>query len=184
MKITSIEKFNSNLKIETERLLLRPFTLDDLDSFALICADPEVMRFIGKGKPLDKQTVEQQMVAWMALYKEQGFGLLALTLKENKKLLGFCGLLRQTVDEELYIELGYRLARNAWSKGIATEAAQAMRDYAFNQLGIEMLISIIQIDNIASKRVAQKVGMHHLKRTYFKEVLVDVFCMKSNLLGH
>ncbi|WP_412755913.1 GNAT family N-acetyltransferase [Legionella bozemanae] len=181
MKTTSVRKFDPNLKIETERLTLRPFTLDDLDRFSLICADPEVMRFIGTGKPLDRETVKQQMMSWIASYKEKGFGLLALTQKDNKKLLGFCGLLQQTVDGELYIELGYRLERNSWSKGIATEAAKAIRDYAFKQLGLAHLISIIQIDNVASKKVAQKVGMDHLKRTYFKDVSVDVFYMKSNL---
>ncbi|MCE0723258.1 MULTISPECIES: GNAT family N-acetyltransferase [Legionella] len=181
MKATSVRTFDPNLKIETERLLLRPFTLADLDHFSLICADSEVMRFIGTGKPLDRETVQQQMMSWIASYKEQGFGLLALTLKDNKNLLGFCGLLEQTVDGELYIELGYRLERASWGKGIATEAAKAIRDYAFKQLGLTHLISIIQIDNIASKKVVQKVGMEHLKRTHFKDVLVDVFHMKSNL---
>lgn len=176
----STSNFDFKFNIETERLLLRPFTINDLDDFALICANPDVMRFIGNGKPLDKETVKEQLLSWIGGYEEQGFGLLALTLKENKKLLGFCGLMRQVVDDETYIELGYRLDRAFWGKGIATEAALAIKKYTVNQLGISNLISIIQVDNIASKKVAQKVGMSHMKQTYFKGILVDVFYLQLN----
>ncbi|NDH08067.1 MAG: N-acetyltransferase [Gammaproteobacteria bacterium] len=180
MQTNSTNNSNHNVKVETKRLLLRPFTLDDLDDFSSICADPEVMRFIGDGKPMDKETVKQRMLSWIALYEEQGFGLLALTLKNNNKLLGFCGLINQIVDGESYIELGYRLDRDFWGQGIATEAARAIRDYAFNQLSLSSLISIIHVDNIASKMVAQKVGMRHMKQALFKDVLVDVFYMQHN----
>jgi ribosomal-protein-alanine N-acetyltransferase len=181
MKQTPASNFNPNLKIETERLLLRPFNLGDLEAFSLICADPEVMRFIGSGKTLEKEAVKQQMLSWIASYEEQGFGLLALILKENEKLLGFCGLMQQIVDDETYIELGYRLDRAFWGKGIASEAAKSIRDYAFNQLDIPYLISIIQVDNIASKMVAEKIGMKYMKQTHFKGVLVNIFHIKSNL---
>lgn len=157
MKTNPIKKFDSNFKLETERLLLRPFTSDDLDDFSFICADPEVMRFIGKGMPLNKDTVKQQILSWIDLYREQGFGLLALTLKDNNKLLGFCGLLQQIVDGEAYIELGCRLDRHFWGRGIATEAAESMKDYAFHQLEISELISKIQVENIVSKRVAKNI---------------------------
>lgn len=168
---------NSNFRLETKRLILRPFNLNDLDAFSVICADPEVMRFIGDGQALDKETVRQRMVSWIASYEERGFGLLAMTLKENKKLLGFCGLLPQEVDGEAHIELGYRLDRNFWGQGIATEAALSVRDYAFKQLGLTYIISIINVDNLTSKKVAQKIGMNHLKRIYFKGILVDVYRM-------
>ena len=171
MKTTPLNKF----KIETERLILRPFTLLDLDDFALICADPEVMRFIGNGKPLGKEAVEELLTWIISQYEELGFGLFAVTLKENNKLLGFCGLIRQIIDDEPYIELGYRLDQAFWGKGIATEAAQSVKDYAFTQLNIANLVSIIHVDNMASKRVAQKVGLNHMKQTNFKGNLVDVF---------
>ncbi|MDP1604566.1 MAG: GNAT family N-acetyltransferase [Legionella sp.] len=165
----------NNFTIETERIILRPFTMNDVDEFAVICADPEVMQFIGTGAPLDKETVQQQMQSWIALYEKQGFGLLALVWKENNRLLGFCGLMQQEVDGQTHIELGYRLEKAFWGKGIATEAALAMRDYALMELSIPELVSIIQLDNIASKNVAKKVGMTHWKRTLFNGVLLDVF---------
>lgn len=166
---------NTSLTIETERLILRPFTPNDLHDFSLICADPEVMRFIGLGKTLDKETVEQQMMSWIASYQEHGFGLLAVTLKDTKRLIGFCGLLPQTVDGKSYLELGYRLERDSWNKGIATEAAKSIKNDARQRLKIPYLISIIHFENFASKNVAQKIGMNLMKKTDFKGIPVDIY---------
>ncbi len=170
-----------NQVIETDRLFLRPFCLDDIEPFAQICANPNVMRFIGDGKPVSVEVIAEKIPEWMALYEKQKYGLMALVLKETNALIGFCGLIHQVVDEMEYIELGYRLDEIYWGKGIATEAAVVVRDYAFNTLAIPMLISIIHHQNEASKRVAKKVGMKLMKQTHFKNVLVDVFCMKSKI---
>lgn len=173
-----------NFKLETKRLILRAFDLDDLNVFALICADPEVMRFIGNGKALEKEATKELLVWIISQYEELGFGLLAVTLKENNKLLGFCGLIRQTIDNETHIELGYRLDSAFWGQGIATEAAHAIKNYAFNQLNIPHLVSIIHVDNMASKQVAQKVGLNHMKQTNFKGNLVDIFKIQNRLASH
>lgn len=172
---------NDSLTFEilTDRLLMRPFNIDDINPFFQICANPEVMRYIGAGTPLDQATVKSQITNWISLYEQQGYGLLALTLKENHQLIGFCGLLHQTVDGEDFIELGYRLDQVFWGKGMATEAALAIKNYALNQLKIPTLISIIHHENIASKNVALKVGMKLMKKTKFKDVLVDIFCLSS-----
>ena len=172
---------SDHFKIETKRLVLRPFNLGDLDDFATICADAAVMRYIGDGQALDRESSEQLLNWIIAQYEICGFGLLATVLKENNNLLGFCGLIQQKIDEESHIELGYRLDRAFWSKGIATEAAFAIGNYACSQLKISHLVSIIQIDNIASKRVAQKIGMQHWKQTLFKERLVDIFYKELSL---
>lgn len=164
-----------NFKIETDRLLMRPFNENDIKPFSRICANPKVMRYIGNGKPLEKEIVKTQIQGWMSLYEKQGYGLLALTLKENDQLIGFCGLIHQTVDEENFIELGYRVDEKFWGKGIATEAALAVKNYALNQLNIPVLISIIHHQNEASKKVALKAGMKLKKKTQFKGVLVDIF---------
>lgn len=104
---------------------------------------------------------------------------MALILKESNVLIGFCGFIHQTIDGDQYIELGYRLDEPCWGSGLATEAAGAVRDYAFNVLQIPLLVSIIHYQNHASKRVAQKIGMRLMKQTHFKNVLVDVFCLKA-----
>lgn len=173
-----------NFNLETKRLILRAFDLDDLGAFALICADSEVMRFIGNGKVLEKEATKELLVWIISQYEELGFGLLAVILKENNKLLGFCGLIRQIIDNETHIELGYRLDSAFWGQGIATEAAHAIKDYAFNQLNISHLVSIIHVDNMASKQVAQKVGLSHMKQTNFKGNLVDIFKIQNRLANH
>lgn len=172
-----------NRIIETERIFLRPFCIDDIAPFATICANPNVMRYIGDGKPVSLDIIAEKISEWIALYEKQKYGLMALVIKETNKLIGFCGLIHQRVDEFEYIELGYRLEEAYWGKGIATEAAKSVKDYAFNVLDIPMLISIIHHQNDASKQVAQKVGMQLMKKTYFNTILVDVFCLKREDLA-
>lgn len=167
-----------NRIIETDRIFLRPFCIDDIELFAKICANPNVMRYIGDGKPVSLDIIAEKIPVWIELYEKQKYGLMALVMKDSDELIGFCGFIHQTVDEIEYIELGYRLDEAYWGIGIATEAAVAVRDYAFNELEIPMLISIINHQNDASKRVAKKVGMRLMKQTNFKNVLVDVFCLK------
>lgn len=164
-----------NDPIETERLILRPFQTQDLDSLALICNDPLVMQYIGDGRILDREGTQHLLTWIMTRHAKCGFGLLAITLKETHQLLGFCGLFEQTVDEANHIELGYRLDRAFWGRGIASEAAKAVKDYSHITLHIPYLISIIHQKNVASKKVAQKIGMHYWKSTVFKGQTVDVF---------
>lgn len=167
-----------NRILETERILLRPFCLEDIDRFSEICANPNVMRYIGDGMPVGRDVIAQKIPEWMAWYEKQKYGLMALVIKATNELIGFCGFIHQTVDGSEYIELGYRLDEAYWGKGIATEAAVAVRDYAFNVLKFPVLISIIHHQNEGSKRVANKVGMRWMKQTNFKNVCVDVFCLK------
>lgn len=168
-----------NRIIETDRIFLRPFCIKDIEPFAKICSNPNVMRYIGDGKPVSRDVIAEKIPEWIELYEKQKYGLMALVFKETNELIGFCGLLHQTVEGIEYIELGYRLDEAYWEQGIATEAALAVRDYAFNVLEVPMLISIINHQNNASKCVAKKVGMRLMKQTNFKHVLVDVFCLKK-----
>ena len=167
--------------LETKRLLLRPFHTQDVDRFAQICANPNVMRYIGNGTPESRTIVTSKIKTWIELYEQQGYGLMALVMKETNELIGFCGLMYQVVDEEACVELGYRLDEPYWGRGIATEAAVAVKNHAFNQLNIPMLISIIHHENINSKRVAHKVGMKLMKMTSFKDKPVDIFCIHNPL---
>ena len=171
-----------NRIIETDRIFLRPFCISDIKPFAKICANPNVMRYIGDGKPVSLDILAEKIPEWIELYEKQKYGLMALVIKETNELIGFCGLLHQTVDGDEYIELGYRLDEAYWKKGIATAAAYAVRDYAFNALNIPLLISIIHHQNDASKRVAKRVGMRLMKKTNFKNVLVDIFSLKREEL--
>ena len=123
-----------NRIIETDRIFLRSFAIKDIEPFAKICSNPNVMRYIGDGQPVSLDVIAEKIPEWIELYEKQKYGLMALVFKETNELIGFCGFIHQIVDGDEYIELGYRLDEAYWGKGIATEAALAVRDYAFNVL--------------------------------------------------
>lgn len=143
--------------LETKRLTLREMTLKDVEDLLEVLCDPEVMQFCLQ--PFDRQMTQTWIERNMQRYAQYGFGLWAVILKVNGKLIGDCGLVVQEVDGVEEVEVGYHIRRDFWGQGLATEAAQACRDYGFNHLGCEKLISLINPANIASRRVAQKVGM-------------------------
>ncbi len=168
---------------DNPRITLRHFGQNDLDTLAVILADPEVMRFSLSGPKTLEQT--QSLIENMLMsYEQQGRGLYAVVHKDDKKLIGYCGFFSQEVDGQREIEVGYRLAPAYWGKGLATEAALATRDYAFSQLGLTRLISIIEPENIRSIRVAEKIGMRHEKDSKFRDLPVQIYAMhKSAQIG-
>jgi ribosomal-protein-alanine N-acetyltransferase len=147
--------------IETDRLTLRRFELSDLDDFAPIMADAEVMRFSRSG-PWTREQTKQFLEQCQVDYSEArwGYGRLAVVQKSDSRLIGLAGLARfDEIDGYPEVEIGYRLHPGFWGRGLATEAAAASRDYGFRDLGMTRLISLIQPENVASVRVAEKIGM-------------------------
>jgi RimJ/RimL family protein N-acetyltransferase len=149
------------MEIETERLLLHGWRDGDVEPYARLCADPEVMRFIGDGSTLTREGSEGQISRFVRHWDERGFGLWALEEKEGGTFVGFAGLAHQEdwVEGEHKTEVGWRLDRAFWGRGLATEAANASVDYGIETLGLERIISIIQPGNTASRRVAEKAGL-------------------------
>jgi RimJ/RimL family protein N-acetyltransferase len=96
-------------------------------------------------------------------------------------LVGYCGFFHQIVDEIEEIEIGYRLHPAYWDQGLATEAATAVRDHAFRDLKLPRVISLIHPDNIASRRVAEKIGMTHEKETVFRGFPTIVFAISRGV---
>jgi ribosomal-protein-alanine N-acetyltransferase len=154
--------------------------MDDADALAEIYGDPEVRRYFPEGTLTRRETRDE--VAWVidVYYGRFGFGLWATILKETGALIGRCGLLPWTaipgpggeltiqhVAEHppepegswLEVELAYLLARPYWGRGLATEAARAIVDHAFERLHLPRLICMFEPENAASRRVAEKVGM-------------------------
>lgn len=178
--------------IYTERLLLRPFTLKDINAFHQLCSDKEVMQYIGDGCLPTLEMTQQSIERWIKHYNTHGYGLLALVLRETNELMGFCGLIKQTIQGNEKIELGYRLGKKYWNKGFATEAALKIQAHAFQDLKIEELISIIQPNNKASRNVAEKLGMRLLQECDYNGHNVYIFQMfrqdyltkNNNLLKH
>jgi RimJ/RimL family protein N-acetyltransferase len=149
------------VEIETARLLLRRWRYEDLDPYARICADPEVMRYIGEGAPLTREQSEAQISDFIRHWGERGFGLWAAEHKASGVFIGFVGLAHQDgwTEGEHKTEVGWRLDPSYWGRGLATEGAVASVRYGFEELGLERIISIIQPANAASRRVAEKAGL-------------------------
>ncbi len=155
-------------RIETERLVLRGWDLgDDLDAYAAICADPEVMRYIGDGSTHTRAESAERLRAFEATWQERGFGLFALELTGTGELIGFTGLALPDFLPEIMpaVEIGWRLARPHWGQGYATEAARAALTFGFDRVGLERIVSVHAVGNDASANVMRKIGMHFDRET-------------------
>lgn len=145
------------LFLRTQRLELRPLTLDDLDDLAVMLGDREALS--DWGEPLDRRGAREWIERNLARYEADGYGRCAVILLGTGELVGDCGLISTTVEGKREVELGWIVRRPYWGKGIATEAAAAWRDFAFGTIGLERIVSMISHANIASRRVAEKLGM-------------------------
>ena len=145
----------------TERLALRHFHILDAGPMCRVFGDAEVMRF-GDGVQT-KEWVDTWIRTCLERYFQTwGFGPYAVVERQSQAVIGYCGLFFfPDINGQPEVEIGYRLARAAWERGYATEAAQAARDFAFDCLGLQRLIAIIDPSNTASIRVAEKIGMRH-----------------------
>lgn len=152
--------------IETERLILRHLSMADLDALAALYADPEVRRYFPDGTRSHEQTREELEWIINVYYRRYGYGLWATIFKETGAFIGRCGLLPMEVGGRTEVEVAYLLDKNYWGRGLATEAARAIIDYAFATLPVERLICMFEPANTASRRVATKVGMTMLWDDY------------------
>lgn len=143
--------------LETERLYLREMTQDDFSSLCKILQDEETM-YAYEGAFTDSEA-QEWLDRQLARYRKWGFGLWAVMLKENEKMIGQCGLTMQPWKDEEVLEVGYLFERSYWHKGYATEAAKACKQYAFDVLKAEDVCSIIRDTNTASQNVAVRNGM-------------------------
>lgn len=143
----------------TERLQLRRFQAGDAEAFAAINADPLVVRYLG-GK-LDRAASDKLLARIMAHWDEHGFGPWAAELRDDGRMIGFVGLsIPRFLPAVLpAVEAGWRLASDVWGRGLATEGGRAGIAWGFGGLGLDRIISIIDPENIASVRVAEKLGM-------------------------
>lgn len=142
--------------LETQRLMLRPFALEDAPSFMELNADPEVMQYTGDSPFATVQDAED-LIRNYRQYADYQLGRLTMQHRHTGELLGWCGL--KYLAEQDEVDLGYRLHRRYWNQGYATEASQACLDYGFNIKGLDYIIARADPQNVASTRVMQKLGM-------------------------
>jgi RimJ/RimL family protein N-acetyltransferase len=143
-------------ELETERLRLRMFCHSDTDAYADMCADPEIMRFLGDGKPMSRDMAWRNMATVMGHWHLRGYGFWAVEEKSTGELVGRVGCWNP--EGWPGIEVGWTILRAAWGQGFAVEAGRAAMDWAFQQLNLESLSSVIRTGNDRSVRVAEKLG--------------------------
>lgn len=147
--------------LETERLILREYTLDDFDALYAILSDPETMRHYPK--PYDENGTVRWLRWSLDNYERYGFGLWAIELKENGCFIGDCGVTMQNIDGESLPEIGYHIHKAHWRRGYAKEAAAAVRDWLFRNTDFDAVYSYMKYTNIASYSTAASVGMRRVK---------------------
>ena len=143
-------------RLVTPRLVLRPVAVADLEPLKAIWSDPAVMAHMGRGTR-DAAESMQRFEELIEHQRRHGFGKWAAVEQASGELIGYCGV-------ELYgngsdVELGFSLARSAWGRGYATEAARAWLDHAFDALGFARVLALVKPENTASIRVLEKIGM-------------------------
>jgi len=150
---------NGTVKIETERLILRRFTVDDADSmFTNWASDNEICKYMRWTRHENKEETKKKISRWVASYSKKSFYQWAITLKGNDEPIGAIGLF--VVNEfDLCGDVGYCISKKNWGQGIATEALKAVLNFAFEIVGFNRIETYHSINNPASGRVMQKSGM-------------------------
>ena len=142
--------------LSTTRLQLRAFQLADANGFFLLNNDPLVLRHTGD-VPFVDEAAAADFISRYDHYQNYGYGRWAIILRATGQFIGFCGL--KYHPDQHFVDLGFRLQRQYWGQGLATEAARACLDYAFKDLRLNRIVGRVQRGNQASSRVLEKIGM-------------------------
>ena len=170
----------TSMVCETSRLILRKFNESDVESIFGFRGDQEVMRFSITGPETREEIQTKYLPSCLRRYSRDGLGQWAVVRKSDGICIGECGICVQGVDGEKEFEISYRMRRDCWGAGLATEAARACCDYGFKQAGLRRLISIIESGNAASIRVAEKMGMKLEKRATFHNIPVLIYSVANS----
>ena len=167
-----------DIHLETERLLIRPFRLEDVEVAYAMNADPEVVQYTGDGGVVSmaemRRRIEEDV---LGDYQKYGFGRMAVEWKATGEFIGFAGL--KYLDDLAEVDLGYRFLKAFWGKGIATEAAKAILRYGFDVLGLKKIIGLVLPENAGSIRVLEKLHF-----TFEKDFIEDGHTIHQYALYH
>jgi RimJ/RimL family protein N-acetyltransferase len=155
--------------LETDRLFIRPYTLNDLEELIEMRTDPEVYRYLGGPERQNREEITKRLDFYIKCYEKLGFGMSAMIWKENGENIGGCGL--QPLEDTGEIEVGYSLKKNYWRQGIGLECAGAWLRYGFVTAGLERIVAVADKDNTGSWRIMEKCGMtfEGVKKAYGME---------------
>ena len=149
-------------RLETGRLVLRELREGDLDEYAAMMADPEVVRYLGDARTLTRDEAWRSIAMLVGHWHLRGYGMWAVTERESDRMIGRVGFFYP--EGWPGFEVGWTFGRGTWGKGYATEAARRVLAYGFGEMGRKEIISVIHPDNQASIRVAEKIGERFARR--------------------
>jgi RimJ/RimL family protein N-acetyltransferase len=161
----------------TARLLLRPFRPEDVDQAFALFSDPEVMKYSVSGGDKDRAETEARLARYQHDYERDGFGVFAMVDRGPGRLVGIAGLHRHGHGEE--VELIYRLRRDKWGQGLASEAVSTLIDRGFSELGFRRIFAFIEPANLASQRAALRVGMAFVEDTLYDGIPVQSYVITN-----
>ncbi len=147
--------------LESERLVFRKFELDDLPLLIEQRSDPDMNRYLGGVKMQNSEALAKRIQFYMSCVEKFGFGMCAMFLKETGEMIGAAGL--QPLEDTGEIEVGYSLIKEYWGRGLGTEAAIRWMNFGFETKGLERIVAVANVDNIASRRIMEKIGMKYEK---------------------
>jgi ribosomal-protein-alanine N-acetyltransferase len=151
--------------LETTRLILREIQKEDFDDLFRMNSDPQVMKYVGDGSTRDHDQMLRELDMLMSHYvRKPGLGIWATILKENNTFVGASGLVYY--DNTPEIEIGYRMLKEHWNKGYATEAAFGLLNYGFTSLRLKKIVSSAHVDNTPSRKVMEKIGMKYIDNRF------------------
>ena len=170
--------------LETDRLILRELTLDDVADLSLVLSDEESMRHYPHA--FSTEEVRGWIERNMERYRTLGFGLWAVIRKSDNQFIGDCGITMQNIDGAILPEIGFHTIKQYSNRGYATEAAEACKTYAINKLQFSTIYSYSRQSNLASQRVASKIGMEKIKTFVNDEIPIVVysFTSKSDMVAN
>jgi RimJ/RimL family protein N-acetyltransferase len=154
--------------IDTARLHLRGFRLDDLDNLAVLLSDADVVRYVGDGQPIGREESENALLSIMRHWDQHGFGRWAVIDKQTQRFAGFGGL-RSLMDTP---EVVYHLAKAFWGRGLATELGRASLTFGFTEHQFERIVAVAKPENAASVHVMEKIGMQYDRHTSYYDIEV------------
>jgi ribosomal-protein-alanine N-acetyltransferase len=158
--------------LETDRLFLREIVPADFNELYRMNSDPETMKYVGDGSTRSHEQMQSELKMLMSHYiKKAGLGIWATVLRDSKAFIGASGLVYY--DNTSEIEVGYRLLKEYWNKGYATEASRELLNYGFTVLGLKKIVSSAHVENVPSRRVMEKIGMR------FVDFRVHYTCMQA-----
>jgi ribosomal-protein-alanine N-acetyltransferase len=169
--------------VETERLILREILPTDIDGMFALDSDPEVHKYLGNKTVTNKEQIVELINFIRQQYVDHGIGRWAIIDKRTNEFIGWTGLKFVTAltnDHKNYYDLGYRLIKKYWGKGIATETAHASLEYAFSILNIDEIYAAASIENEGSNKILNKIGMNFIETFYYEDIKCNWYKMDKS----